>query len=139
MLQARDLYEAMSVEETDAERELAQWERGSDVKIESVPRERNWPWSCDYPGPLRASNGATNVSSVGSAHARADRARATNQDALVAGLHDRAKRSSLLLRCVIRVGMLWSAINIDRNLTPADSQPVSHGGCCGRCHSALRP
>ncbi|MEU2040416.1 hypothetical protein [Nocardia niwae] len=50
--------------------------------------------------------------------ARAQRRRETNPDALEGMLHRRATRSSWRLRAVMAIGLLWSAVNVGRNLTP---------------------
>jgi hypothetical protein len=50
--------------------------------------------------------------------ARAQRRRETNPDALEGMLHRRASRSSWRLRAVMAIGLLWSAVNVGRNLTP---------------------
>lgn len=52
------------------------------------------------------------------ARARAERRRATSADALEGMLHRRATWSSLRLRAVIVVGLVWSAVNVGRNLAP---------------------
>ncbi|WP_280352321.1 hypothetical protein [Nocardia abscessus] len=52
------------------------------------------------------------------ARARAERRRATSPDALEGMLHRRATWSSLRLRAVIVVGLVWSAVNVGRNLVP---------------------
>ncbi|MDE1674630.1 hypothetical protein [Nocardia gipuzkoensis] len=50
--------------------------------------------------------------------ARAQRDRETNPDALEGMLHRRATRSSWRLRAVMAIGLLWSAVNVGRNLSP---------------------
>ncbi|WP_280310272.1 hypothetical protein [Nocardia abscessus] len=52
------------------------------------------------------------------ARAQAERRRATSPDALEGMLHRRATWSSLRLRAVIVVGLVWSAVNVGRNLVP---------------------
>ncbi|MGN2638565.1 hypothetical protein ACWEKT_20380 [Nocardia takedensis] len=116
---APELYEAMTSAEIEAEQQLARWERAQ------RRRQRKRAVRGELTEARRGQRAAASLrrrdarQSRWLANARADRARATNPDALVGALHHRAKRSSLLLRCVMGVGLLWSAVNVGRNLTPA--------------------
>lgn len=118
-----ELYEAMTVAEIEAEQGLARWERAQ------RRRQRKRSVRGELAEHARVQRSARRLRQQDArqlrwlANARADRARATNPDALVGALHHRAKRSSLLLRCVMGVGLLWSAVNVGRNLTPADVTP----------------
>ncbi|WP_405180979.1 hypothetical protein OG225_07255 [Nocardia sp. NBC_01377] len=118
-----ELYEAMTVAEIEAEQGLARWERAQ------RRRQRKRSVRGELAEQARVQRIARRLRQQDTrqlrwlANARAERARATNPDALVGALHHRAKRSSLLLRSVMGVGLLWSAVNVGRNLTPADITP----------------
>ncbi|WP_327118831.1 hypothetical protein OHB12_11575 [Nocardia sp. NBC_01730] len=118
-----ELYQAMTVAEIEAEQGLARWERAQ------RRRQRKRSVRGELAEQARQQRSARRLRQQDArqlrwlANARADRARATNPDALVGALHHRARRSSLLLRCVMGVGLLWSAVNVGRNLTPADVTP----------------
>ncbi|WP_405182230.1 hypothetical protein OG225_14900 [Nocardia sp. NBC_01377] len=109
----------MTVAEIEAEQGLACWERAQ------RRRRRKRSVRGELTEHAREQRSARRLRQQDArqvrwlANARADRARATNPDALVGALHHRAKRSSLLLRSVMGIGLLWSAVNVGRNLTPA--------------------
>ncbi|WP_157170818.1 hypothetical protein [Nocardia araoensis] len=112
------LYEAIDKSELDAEQRLHRWirardrrDRQSQVRRERASRNR----SRRTAERIRASE---QQELRWHARARAERRRATSPDALEGMLHRRATWSSLRLPAVIVVGLVWSAVNVGRNLAP---------------------
>ncbi|MGW5221327.1 hypothetical protein ACWEQA_26000 [Nocardia sp. NPDC004085] len=117
-LQDPALYDAIDEGEFEAEQKLRRWirvHRRRDRRSE-VRRERS--------SRNRARRTAERIRAGEQrelrwhACARAERRRVTSPDALEGMLHRRATWSSLRLRAVIVVGLVWSAVNVGRNLAP---------------------
>ncbi|MET9029343.1 hypothetical protein ABZW96_27535 [Nocardia sp. NPDC004168] len=117
-LQDPALYDAYDESELDSEQKLHRWiraqgrrDRQSQVRRERASKNR----SRRTAERIRASE---QRELRWHARARAERRRATSADALEGTLHRRATWSSLRLRAVIVVGLVWSAVNVGRNLAP---------------------
>jgi hypothetical protein len=117
-LQDPALYDAIDEGELAAEQRLRRWirarerrDRQSEVRRERASKNRSRRTAerilASEQRELRWH-----------ARARAARRRATSADALEGMLHRRASWSSLRLRAVIVVGLVWSAVNVGRNLVP---------------------
>ncbi|MGW4719073.1 hypothetical protein [Nocardia sp. NPDC004260] len=117
-LQDPALYDAYAEGELDAEQRLHRWIRARDRRDRQrqVRRERaSKNRSRRTAERIRASE---QRELRWHARARAERRRATSADALEGMLHRRATWSSLRLRAVIVVGLVWSAVNVGRSLAP---------------------
>ncbi|MFF7943319.1 hypothetical protein ACFZC5_26705 [Nocardia gamkensis] len=117
-LQDPALYDAIDEGELAAEQRLHRWirardrrDRQSEVRRERASNNR----SRRTTERIRASE---QRELRWHARARAQRRRATSADALEGMLHRRATWSSLRLRAIIVVGLVWSAVNVGRNLVP---------------------
>ena len=112
------LLAALSDDELRAERELAEWERATDRKIRrsakaaqlaNIQREQ-------------ATAEAIAKSEAGDARwlqrAVSARRRLISPDARLAQLHRRSEWSSRALIAVVVLGMVWSGVNVQRNLVP---------------------
>ncbi|WP_280493218.1 hypothetical protein [Nocardia asiatica] len=117
-LQDPALYDAIDEGELAAEQRLYRWirargrrDRRSEVRRERASKNR----SRRTAERIRAGE---QRELRWHARARAERRRATSPDALEGMLHRRATWSSLRLRAVIVVGLVWSAVNVGRNLAP---------------------
>ncbi|MGQ4601538.1 hypothetical protein [Nocardia sp. R6R-6] len=117
------MYDAIDERELEAEQRLRRWIRAQDRHDRRTDHRR---------GRASRTRGRRTQERIRAgeqrelrwhARARAERRRATSPDALEGMLHRRATWSSLRLRAVIVVGMVWSAVNVGRNLVP-DSGPT---------------
>jgi hypothetical protein len=112
------LSEAPTEAEIGAEIDLAVWTR------EQYRRQRKKRVRAEIAARDRARRTAAGISRQENRYlrwsdrARAAKRRATNPDALTAMAHRRAVWSSWALRAVVMVGLLWSAVNVGRNLMP---------------------
>ncbi|WP_433678671.1 hypothetical protein [Nocardia sp. CA-119907] len=121
LLQHRpELYEVMDDREIDAEVRLHKRLR------RKARRQRGRVFGAELAGQNRDRREAVRVRRDQErqrrwhARSRASRLRYTSADAQEATLHRKATWSSLRLRGVIAVGLVWSAINVGRNLAPTD-------------------
>lgn len=112
------LYDAHSEREIAAERALHVWMRAKQR------RQRKRVFRAELTDADRDRRAAAAIEREDAAErrwhrrARAQRRRETNPDALEGMLHRRATRASWRLRAVMAIGLLWSAVNVGRNLTP---------------------
>ncbi|MGW4714314.1 hypothetical protein [Nocardia sp. NPDC004260] len=114
----RALYDVHSEREIAAERALHVWMRAK------RRRQRKRVFRAELANADRDRRAATAIEREDATEqrwhrrARAQRRRETNPDALEGMLHRRATRSSWRLRAVMAIGLLWSAVNVGRNLSP---------------------
>ncbi|MBF6300444.1 hypothetical protein IU459_23275 [Nocardia amamiensis] len=112
------LYDVHSEREIAAERRLHVWMRAKQR------RQRKRVFRAELADAARDRRTSAAIEREDAAEqrwhrrARAQRRRETNPDALEGMLHRRATRSSWRLRAVMAIGLLWSAVNVGRNLTP---------------------
>jgi hypothetical protein len=115
-----ELYEAMDDGEITAEQRLHQRSRAK------ARRHRGQVFDADLASSKRQRRESERIRRHDErqrrwhARAQAARLRFTSPDAQVATLHRKASWSSLRLRAVIGVGLVWSAINVGRNLAPTE-------------------
>ncbi|MGY1897599.1 hypothetical protein [Nocardia gipuzkoensis] len=114
----RALYDVHSEREIAAERALHVWMRAKQR------RQRKRVFRAELANADRDRRAAAAIEREDATEqrwhrrARAQRDRETNPDALEGMLHRRATRSSWRLRAVMAIGLLWSAVNVGRNLSP---------------------
>lgn len=112
------LLTALSDDEIKAERELAEWERATDRKIRRSAK------AAQLANVQREQATAEAIAKSEANDARwlqravSARRRLVSPDAKLAQLHRNASWSSWGLIGVVLVGMVWSAVNVQRNLVP---------------------
>ncbi|WP_433599772.1 hypothetical protein ACQPXH_29805 [Nocardia sp. CA-135953] len=113
------LVQALSDDEIDAERELAQWvraqrrgQRKRAVQDELTAEKRNRR-------TMSAIQRADDADARWHRRALAARRRVSNQDARLAQLYRRAEWSSRALITVVVLGMVWAGVNVQHNLVPS--------------------
>ncbi|MFE9326832.1 hypothetical protein ACIHDR_34905 [Nocardia sp. NPDC052278] len=113
------LVQALSDDEIDAERELAQWvraqrrgQRKRAVQDELTAEKRNRR-------TMSAIQRADDADARWHRRALAARRRVSNQDARLAQLYRRAEWSSRALIAVVVLGMVWAGVNVQHNLVPS--------------------
>ncbi len=113
------LLTALSDDEIEAERELAEWERATDRKIRRAAK------AAQLANTEREQATAEAIAKSESADARwlqravSARRRLMSPDAKLAQLHRRSEMSSRALVAVVVLGMVWSGINVQKNLVPS--------------------
>lgn len=108
----------LSDEEMKAERELAEWERARRRKHRRGEVRRELARDGKDVAAVEQIHDEQAKDQLWHRRAIAARKRVTSPDARLAKLYRRAELSSRALIAVVAIGMLWSAVNIQRNLVP---------------------
>jgi hypothetical protein len=113
------LLDVLSPEEMQAERELAEWTRATDREI------RRRAKAAELSRAKREQATEDEIARTDGKDARwhrralAARRRMSSPDARLAQLYQRAEWSSRALVAVVVLGMIWSGVNVQRNLVPS--------------------